>query len=337
MAGKKKVDEDVNLVDETSTTVSEDSEGTSGMEGYSKSNLLSIAMHQLAGSTPDQIAFFLKSLESQSGDGVPDDAHAKNKASIAAKGAIAEDLANIFGEDETLTEEFKTKLTTIFESVVDMRVDEIRVELEEQYNQDVEKSLVAITEELKVELDQFLDYIASEYIKENEVAIDKSLKADIAENVLVGLKSLFDENFITIPEEKVDIADALSEEVESLQEQLNTLIQTNIELGDKLKQFAKQDAIAEHIVGMTDVQADKFIKLVENIEFSGDVEAFNKKLGVIKESNFVKADKPAKTNIVIDESISEAAPKAKDTKVIAESDDEDVRAVQRALKRFGKR
>jgi hypothetical protein len=339
MAGKKKVDEDVTIVDETDDSTVAEAQGTAGMEGYSKTNQLSIAMHKLAAGTPDQIAFFIKSLESMSGDGVPDGAHATNKASIAAKGAIAEDLAAIFGDDETITEAFKSKVTTIFESAVDMRVDEIRVDLEERFTADLTEAVSKIEAEFKADADAFFDYCAEDYIEKNKLAVEKSLRADIAENILDGIYNVFTENFIKVPDEKVDIADALSEEVEDLQVQNNALLEANIALGEKVKEYAKRAAIAEAIDGMTEVQADKFIKLAENIEFDGDLEKFNTKLGVIKESNFVKAAVVAKSNLTIDESVqvSDGKPEVKAPAAKAPNAHPEVNAILAALRRNSNR
>lgn len=311
MAKTTEIAEAAKLVDQTSDASTEDI-----FEGQTKSALLSLATHSLAGMEGDQIKFFLKSLEPVGASGIPDGAAAKNKASVAMKGAIAEDLANVFGEDETLSEDVRTRIGAIFEAAVDVRADEIRVELEDKYTTDVEAKVAEIASELAEEVQSFLEYATKQFMEENEVAIDKSLRADLAENILNGFHDVLSQNFVKVPEEKVDIAEALASEVEALNDERNDLIESNIELTAMLKEYARKETIAEHVVGMTDVQADRFLKVANTISFDGDTEAFGKKLAVIKESNFVKTSKEAKTGLVLDESIdaegteaTEAAPK----------------------------
>lgn len=289
-------------VDEADT-IDEAADGTGGVpEGASKTNLLSIAMKKLGSATPDQIAGFYKSLE-KFNPGIPDDAASKNQASIAMKESIQEDLANVFGDNQELSEEFKTKVSTLFESALAIKEETIRAEIEDAYDKKLEESVNEILEDFTDKIDSYLSYVAEEFVKENELAIESSIRTDLSESFIQGLYNLFAEHHVSVPEEDIEITELLSNKINELEEQLDASINSNIEAAQVIKEYEKDAVISEKLAGLTQVQADKFIKLAESIEFN-DADEFSNKLDIIKESNFVNnAEK--KTNLLNEEAFTE--------------------------------
>jgi len=299
-------------------TTEADVDGTTGMENNYKTNMMSIAMKKLAGATPDQVAFFLASLDQigHEADTIAPGAAATNQASIAMKGnaasaqiaeslkaALKEDLSTVFGDSKELTEEFKEKITTLFEAAVSYRVTSIEQTLLEQYNEAFEEEVAELSENLIQKIDEYMSYVAEEWMAENEVAIQHSLKTEIAEDFITDLKALFEHHNIDIPSEKVDIAEARAQKVEELEEKLNTTLEDNMELTEAVEMAAKGSLITEFTTGMTLSQTEKFKQLIDTIDYDGDEDSFVEKMKIIKESHFDKPNvsKPRSTNIITEE------------------------------------
>ena len=232
------------------------------------------------------------SLIGHEGDKIPGGAAASNKASIdmkpsdAVKESVREDLKTLFAADKTLTEEARDRLETIFEAAVSARIMLEREELEEQYNVDLNEQVAEITEEIEEQLNNYLSYVTESWMEENEVAIESSLKSELTEEFMDGLRTLFAENFIDVPDSKTDIVEALTEKVEELENVLNGVIEENNELKGLTLQSELEEAIEEIAEGLTVSQAEKLAALVEDVDFDGDIEAFKKKVGIIKETYF---------------------------------------------------
>lgn len=208
------------------------------------------------------------------------DMSAKNKASINMK----EDLDAMF-EGQELTEEFKEKATVIFETAVNVRVEEEKAALIEQYDQSFEQAKDEIQQEISEKLDEYLDYVVEQWMDANEVAVENSLRAEIAEEFIGGLKTLFVEHNIDIPDEKVDVVEELAAKVEELEARLNETINENIELRKVSVEVEKEEVFAEVAEGLAQTQIEKLRTLAEGVEFD-DVETFQKKLEIVKENYF---------------------------------------------------
>lgn len=224
------------------------------------------------------------------------DMSAKNKASINMK----EDIAAMF-EGQELTEEFKEKATVIFETAVNVRVEEEKAALIEQYDQSFEQAKEEIQQEISEKLDEYLDYVVEQWMAANEVAVENSLRAEIAEEFISGLKTLFVEHNIDIPDEKVDVVEELAAKVEELEAKLNETINENIELRKVTVEVEKEEVFAEVAEGLAQTQIEKLRTLAEGVEFD-DVETFRKKLEIVKE-NYFPADK--KVSKVVSEEAEE--------------------------------
>lgn len=299
--------------EETEEELDEAADGTGGVpDGASKTNLLSIAMKKLGSATPDQIAGFYKSLE-KFNPGIPDGASAKNQASIsmkpsdasaAIKESIKEDLDVVFGDNEELSEDFKVKVSTLFESALAIKEEAIKAELEEAYEKSLTEATEEIVKDLTEKVDSYISYIAEEFVKENELAIETSIKTELSESFLQGLYKLFAEHNLHVPDEDIEATELLAAKVQELEEQLDASIKANIDAVEAIKEYQRADIVEEKLAGLTQVQVDKFIKLAESIEFNGNAEEYSKKLEVIKESNFINnADK--KTNLITEEHFTE--------------------------------
>lgn len=232
----------------------------------------------------------------------------QNQASIAMKPSNAgvaesvlpklqkEEQDIIFGETE-LTEEAKTKITTLFESAVAVRLAEETVKLQEQYEIALEQKVETLSDTLVENINDFLDHVVQEWATENEVAIENSLRTDIAMSLFDSLKEVFLEHNIEIPDDKVDVVEGLVEENKALKEELNKKINEEIEKTKATKLLEKKDAINKLSEGLTIVQKDKLNKLLETVDFE-DLEKFTAKAGMIKE-NFITEKTVAVSNSVI--------------------------------------
>lgn len=214
------------------------------------------------------------------------DNSAKNKASVAVKEHID---AMFNGED--LSEEFKDKASTIFEAAIHARLQEEVEALEEAYAAKLEESVVEIAEELSSKLDDYLNYCVEQWMRENEVAIEESLRSEITEDFMDGLKNLFAENYIEIPEDKLDVLEALTNKVEELEGKLNAQISENIEMAKSIDNFAQYDIFNTVAEGLAMTQVDKLRQLAEGIDYD-TAESYYQKLLLVKE-NYFPASQPA--------------------------------------------
>jgi len=197
---------------------------------------------------------------------------------------MKEDIEAIFA-GETLSEEFKEKTATIFEARVHDRVTQIQEELEASYAQALEESMNDLTLSVTEKVNDYLNYVVEEWMNENSIAVEKGLRTELTEDFMVGLRNLFTENFIDIPEERVDIVEELSEKVSELEDQLNEQIDFGIQLRKELNESRKNEVIHAITEGLTDTQVEKIKTLAESVEFTTEVE-YSEKLETIRENYF---------------------------------------------------
>ena len=186
---------------------------------------------------------------------------------------------------ENLSEEFKDKATTIFEAAVIARTQAMMEEIEEALYEEFEVAVEEIKEDLATKLDDYINYMAEEWMKENQLAVEKGLRAEIVEDFIDGLKDLFTEHYIDIPEEKVDVVGELTDKIEELESSLNEHINAAVELKKELNEHKKTEAIHAVCEGLTQTQVEKMKSLAEGVEFTTD-EEFADKLVTLRESYF---------------------------------------------------
>ena len=194
--------------------------------------------------------------------------------------------ALIAGEND-LSEEFKSKAATIFESALKSQVKEIAESMEADYEEKLEKEIESKKEEMTEKVDSYLNYVVEEWMKENSLALERGIKGEIAEDFISGLKKLFEDHYINVPDEKYDVLEAQAKEVEDLKGKLNEEIEKNVELTKVSGDLAKEQIKAEVASDLADTAKEKFNKLSEEIEYSNP-EDFKKKCETIKESYFGK-------------------------------------------------
>lgn len=215
----------------------------------------------------------------------PQTMHANPGATFQSYGEEIESILS--GED--LSEEFKTKAATIFEAAVVARASEVIAEAEAEMIEQFDIAIDQIKEELAEKVDNYLNYIVQEWAKDNELAIVSGLRAEIAESFINGLRNLFAEHWIDIPEEKVDIVEELTAKIESLESSLNEQFNHSVSLTKELNEHKKYEAIYAACEGLTQTQVEKMKSLAESVEFTTE-EEFNEKIETIKESYLVKSD-----------------------------------------------
>ena len=219
-------------------------------------------------------------------------------------------------DGEELSEEFKSKASTIFEAAVHQKVMEVATvkvdELEKEFQSDLQEEIISFRDELTEKVDGYLNYVVEEWMRENELALENSLRSEITEEFMGGLKNLFTEHYIEVPDEKVDIVENLFDKVEELEGQLNTQIEENVKTKDELNEYRKNKILEEVCSDLADTQSEKMKSLVEGVSFD-ESEDFESKVKTIKESYFpnqVKQDENIdQKDVVSEDSPSEEAPK----------------------------
>ena len=198
---------------------------------------------------------------------------------------LSEDMDALFSEDENLSEEFQKKATLIFASAVASKVNEKLDELDEAYKVHIAEAIEQNEIALAEKVDSYLNYVVESWMKENEVAVERGLRAEISEDFMSGLKSLFDDHYITIPDEKVDVMEQLATEIDNAKAALNEKIEATIELEESYKAAIKEVTLLKECQGLSDVQIEKLRNLAEGVEFE-DEESFVSSLDILKESYF---------------------------------------------------
>ena len=201
---------------------------------------------------------------------------------------VKDDMDAVVG-GEDLSEEFKTKAATIFETAVSAKViSEVNQrieELEEQYVQEITEAKEEHKSTMTEKVDGYLNYVVEEWMTENELAVEKGIRSELVEDFITGLKTLFTEHYIDIPEEKVDLVDDLFGKVEDLEQKLDESINSNVEMKKELAEFKKEETLREVSKDLADTEKEKLGKLAEGIDFE-DEQQYTEKLEVIKENYF---------------------------------------------------
>jgi len=240
-------------------------------------------------------------------DGVPDDGVTKvegqNPDNARNVNTMKEDIAALV-DGEELTEEFKEKAATIFEAAVLSRVKQEVSKLDEAYEQRLAEQAEEFKEGLVEKVDGYLDYVVEQWMEQNEIALESGMKSEILEGFVGGLKSLFEEHYIDIPEEKFDVVSAMEEQVGDLHSKLNEQVASNVELNKQLSLFQIEFVKSEFSEGLVETDKEKFLALVEELDFD-DVESFARKAQTIRESYFTnKATTHVVESVVTDALVS---------------------------------
>ena len=247
---------------------------------------------------------------------VDEEAAAELKKLEAAKAEIEEKIKTInikedvaaLVEGEDLSEDFKDKAATIFEAAVKSKTREEIARLYQATVDEFDAKLEEAKDEMTDKIDTYLNYVVEEWTKENELAIERGLKGEIAEDFISGLKQLFEDHYIDVPDEKYDVLGAQSDKIAELEEKVNEVLEQNIVLKDKNGSLVREHVVVEVSEDLTDTEVEKFKSLVEDVDFV-DEESFRAKLDTIKENYFPKVREEVVTEQVIDNEVAEGAAK----------------------------
>ena len=247
---------------------------------------------------------FNDSIKKYSPDGVPSatapgGGPALGQMPAATLGAVKEDVAEMFSGDD-LSEEFKDRASTIFEAAVAARMNLETVRLEEEYATKLDEAVVAVKEEMTEKVDQYLDYVVEQWIEDNKLAIETSIRAQVTEEFMEGLRNLFAESYINVPEEKIDVLGELQAQINELEEQLDDSVNKQLELQAILDEATKEATFDEVSEGLAATQVEKLRTLAEGLDFS-DAETYAKKLNIIKDKYFSEGKKTVSTGVVTEE------------------------------------
>ena len=223
---------------------------------------------------------------------------------------VEEDINALIAGEE-LSEEFQEKARTIFEAAIKSKIADIKESVREQYETNLVEEVKVIKEELQGRVDSYLEYVADEWMQENKLAVENGLKTEMTESFLEGMKSLFEEHYVTIPEEKYDVLNSMVDKLDEMEGKLNEQIERNVALNSRLAESTADVIFADVAEGLADTQKEKLATLSENVEFESETD-YREKLGTLKESYFpsktVSAPKSTSENLSEEVSTDEVAP-----------------------------
>jgi len=203
---------------------------------------------------------------------------------ISPEYSIEEDVTALF-EGEELSEEFQEKARTIFEAAIKTKVGEIQEQLQSAYEQTLVEEIATIKEGLEERLDAYLEYVADEWIQENALQVEHGLKTEMTESFLAGMKGLFEEHYVTIPEDRYDVIESMVDKLDEMESKLNEQIERNVALNRRLAESVADVIFAEVAEGLALSQKDKLATLAENVEFESEAD-YREKLVTLKKSYF---------------------------------------------------
>ena len=218
---------------------------------------------------------------------------------------VEEDLTALL-EGEELSEEFQNKARTIFEAAIKTKISEVKSELQEQYEKTIVEEVASVKAELAERVDAYLEYVSDEWMSENKLAVEAGLKTEMTDSFLTGMKSLFEDHYVTIPEEKYDVLNSMVEKLDEMEGKLNEQINKNVALNQRLSESSADVVLSDVSEGLALSQKEKLATLAENVEFDSE-DTYREKLESLKESYF-----PSNTNVQKDtsETISEGMEEA---------------------------
>ena len=243
-----------------------------------------------------------------------DETEEEVQETVEAEFSVEEDVAALFSGEE-LSEEFQDKARTIFETAIKSKVEEVKEQIQVQYQAQLVEEVAAVKTELTERVDSYLEYVAQEWLEENQLAIEHGLKTEMTESFLTGMKSLFEDHYVTIPEEKYDVIESMVDKLDEMESKLNEQIDKNVALNKRLAESTADVIFAEVAEGLAVTQKEKLASLAENVEFDSE-ETYREKLVTLKNSYFsesaTSAQRDAAETVVesTQEQTTTAAPEA---------------------------
>ena len=252
-----------------------------------KAGMINAAYTKLSGMKKEDLSIALSKLMAE--DFTSEEGTVAETAEIQYEADFSDDLNALINDEATLSEEFKGKAEVIFEAAIKHKLGEEIDRLEAKYEEELSEEIQATKEDLVEKVDSYLNYVVEQWMEDNQVAIQTGLRAEIAENFMTGLKGLFEESYIEVPESKVDLVDELAETVEELEESLNETTGKAIEMAEELEWYQRDAVIREAAGDLAATQVEKLKSLVEDVDFE-DFDTFAQKVQTVKESYFDKKE-----------------------------------------------
>ena len=200
---------------------------------------------------------------------------------------VSEHLEALISGEGDLSEDFKRKAATVFEAAVKSKVRSEVERMEDEYKSELEENINATKEELTEKVDSYMNYVVEEWMKENELAIERGLKGEIAEDFISGLKQLFEDHYVDVPDEKYDVLEAQSVKISELEGRINEMMEEQIQSKSVNSKLVKEQVVSEVTTDLAETEIEKFKSLIEDVDFSSE-ESYREKLGTLKESYFPK-------------------------------------------------
>lgn len=220
---------------------------------------------------------------------------------------VEEDLAALFGGEE-LSEEFQEKAKTIFEAALTAKVSEIQEALAAEYEKTLSENLESVKAELVERLDSYLEYVADEWLTENAIEVEHGLKTEMTESFLQGMKGLFEDHYVTIPDDKYDVLESMVDKLDEMEGKLNLQVEKNISLTNRLAEATAEGIFGKVTEGLADTQKEKLASLAEGVEFAGE-EEYRGKLETLRESYFPSTKSTdVKSSETLSEGVSDPEP-----------------------------
>ena len=241
---------------------------------------------------------------------------------------VEEDLTALL-EGEELSEEFQNKARTIFEAAIKTKISEVKSELQEQYEKTIVEEVASVKAELAERVDAYLEYVSDEWMSENKLAVEAGLKTEMTESFLTGMKSLFEDHYVTIPEDKYDVLNSMVEKLDEMEGKLNEQINKNVALNKRLAESTSDVILADVSEGLAVTQKDKLATLAENVEFDGE-DNYREKLVTLRNSYF-PANPGAPTKKT--ENLSEGAETGHQQPAVTGSMESYLKAISRSVKK----
>ena len=241
---------------------------------------------------------------------------------------VEEDLTALL-EGEELSEEFQNKARTIFEAAIKTKISEVKSELQEQYEKTIVEEVASVKAELAERVDAYLEYVSDEWMSENKLAVEAGLKTEMTDSFLTGMKSLFEDHYVTIPEEKYDVLNSMVEKLDEMEGKLNEQINKNVALNKRLAESTSDVILADVSEGLAVTQKDKLASLAENVEFDGE-DNYREKLVTLRNSYFPTNPGAPTTK---SENLSEGAETGHQQPAVTGSMESYLKAISRSVKK----
>ena len=241
---------------------------------------------------------------------------------------VEEDLTALL-EGEELSEEFQNKARTIFEAAIKTKISEVKSELQEQYEKTIVEEVASVKAELAERVDAYLEYVSDEWMSENKLAVEAGLKTEMTDSFLTGMKSLFEDHYVTIPEDKYDVLNSMVEKLDEMEGKLNEQINKNVALNKRLAESTSDVILADVSEGLAVTQKDKLASLAENVEFDGE-DNYREKLVTLRNSYFPANPGAPKEK---SENLSEGAETGHQQPAVTGSMESYLNAIRRSVKK----